>query len=76
MNRMKTYSYKYNIVTTLKGDTKSIPVKDEVTEGRVKDEVEGTHEPFEDSKGKVEETLEPHEDSRGVEDAPVKLKEN
>ena len=52
-------------------------MKDKVVEGSVKDEVKGTHRPFEDSKGRIEETLEPLEDSKGrVEDAIVNLKEN
>jgi len=77
MNIMKTYSYKYNTVTTLKGCTKSELAKDEVIEGGIEDEVEGTYEPFEDSKGRVEETLEPLEDSKGrVDEATVSLKEN
>jgi len=56
---------------------KSVPAKDEFIEGDIEDEVEGTHEPFEDSNRKVEETLEPLEDLKGrVEDATVNLKEN
>ncbi|KAJ8425511.1 hypothetical protein Cgig2_024222 [Carnegiea gigantea] len=77
MNKIKTYSSKYNTITTLKEGMKSVPAKDEVVEDGVEGRVESVYKPFEDSKGRVEDILKPFEDSEGmVEDAIVSLKEN
>jgi len=77
MNKMKTYLYKSNTITTLKGGTKIVLMKDEVVEDNVEGRVKGTYIPFKDSKGRVEDIRELLKHSKGgVEDATVSLNEN